>query len=116
MAKKDFLNNIDYIWGNIEKRGGTKIKDATVDVAVASNVLFQVEDQKSFIDEAKRILKHDGKLLLVDWSESYGGMGPSPDHVITSEKAEALLSATGFKKVKTIEAGAHHYGILFHNS
>ncbi|MEN9582721.1 MAG: hypothetical protein RL641_675 [Candidatus Parcubacteria bacterium] len=113
IAKKDMLNNIDYIWGNIEKRGGTKIRDASIDIAIASNILFQVEDKKSFIEETKRILKPGGKLLVIDWSESFGGMGPTTDHVITASKAEELMATVGMKKIKNIEAGAHHYGILF---
>ncbi len=112
-AKKEHLTNIDYIWGNIEKRGGTKIHDKTVDCAIISNVLFQVEDRKGFLEEVKRILKPGGRILLVDWSESFGGMGPAPDHVITSANAESLLVSIGFKKVKNFEAGAHHYGIIF---
>lgn len=112
-AHKEHLNNIDYIWGNIEKRGGTKIHDKTVDCAIASNVLFQVEDQKGFLDEIKRILKPHGKLLLIDWTDSFGGMGPAAGQVVNATKAESLLAAIGFTKVKTIDAGAHHYGILF---
>ena len=113
LAKKDGLNNIDYIWGNIEKRGGTKIRDHIIDCVIASNVLFQVEDRNGFIDEVKRVLKPTGKILLIDWTESFGGMGPAGDHVVTAMKAETLFTAAGFKKVKAIEAGAHHYGIIF---
>lgn len=113
LAKKEGLNNIDYIWGNIEKKGGTKIRDHIIDCAIASNVLFQVEDRAGFIEEVKRILKPEGKLLLIDWSESYGGMGPEPESVITSITAEGLFEKAGFKKLKNISAGAHHYGIIF---
>lgn len=116
IAKKDALTNIDYLWGNIEKRGGTKIRDNTADVVIASNILFQVEDRAGFIEEIKRILKPGGKLLLVDWSESFGGMGPKPDHVIAAVDAQKMLEAAGFNKQKDVEAGAHHYGIIFLNS
>jgi ubiquinone/menaquinone biosynthesis C-methylase UbiE len=113
LAKKDNLHNIDYIWGNIEKRGSTKIRDHIIDCAIASNVLFQVEDRQGFLEELKRILKPGGKVLLIDWSESFGGMGPAAGHVITPTIAESLFTAAGFTQVKTIEAGAHHYGIIF---
>lgn len=112
LARKEGLNNIDYIWGNVEKRGSTKIRDHMIDCVIASNILFQVEDQKGFVDEIQRILKPDGKVLLIDWSESFGGMGPAASQVVTASKAESLFSAVGFKKLKTIEAGAHHYGII----
>ncbi|MBP7831693.1 MAG: class I SAM-dependent methyltransferase [Candidatus Pacebacteria bacterium] len=112
MARKESLNNIDYIWGNIEKRGGTKIHDKIIDCAIVSNVLFQVEDRQGFIAELKRILKPEGKVLLIDWSESYGGMGPAQANVINAGAAQSLFESAGFTKLKTIEAGAHHYGII----
>ncbi len=64
------LNNIEIIWGNVEKRGGTKIADSVVDAVIASNILFQVEDKEQFIEEMKRILKPKGRVLLIDWSPS----------------------------------------------
>lgn len=113
LAKKESLHNIDYVWGNIEKRGGTKIRENVADIVIASNILFQVEDRNGFVEEAKRILKPEGKLLLVDWSESYGGMGPNANSVVTALNAESLFEKVGFKKIKNFDAGAHHYGIIF---
>jgi len=64
------LKNVEIIWGNVEKHGGTKIADSVVDAVIASNILFQVEDKEQFIEEMKRILKPKGRVLLVDWSPS----------------------------------------------
>ena len=62
---------------------------------------------------AKRILKSDGKLMVIDWAGAYGGMGPAPHHVVTEHKAEEYFIGGGFYKVKDFRAGPHHYGILF---
>lgn len=106
-------SNIECIWGDIESKNGTKIADHTMDAVIVSNVLFQVEDKSGLIDEAKRVLKNDGKILLIDWSESFGGMGPSPDHVINSQKATELFTSRGFKFLENIVVSDHHYGIIF---
>jgi ubiquinone/menaquinone biosynthesis C-methylase UbiE len=111
--KKWGLSNVECIWGNIEKRGGTKIADQSMDAVVISNVLFQAEDKLGMIDEAKRILKKNGKVLCIDWADSFGGMGPNKEHVISKEKAEELFVKRGFKVLENISAGAHHYGIIF---
>ncbi len=111
--KKSSLKNIECIWGDIEKVGGTKIAEHTMDAVILSNVLFQVSDKLGLIDEAKRILKSDGKVLVVDWSESFGGMGPQSSDVFTKSKAEEFFSKRGFKFVEYINAGTHHYGIIF---
>src|SRR5688572_7633242 len=40
-VKEAGLSNVNIIWGNIEKIGGTKIGDNIADAVIASNVLFQ---------------------------------------------------------------------------
>jgi ubiquinone/menaquinone biosynthesis C-methylase UbiE len=107
------LNNIECLLGNIEKLGGTKIKDSIVDAVIASNILFQVEDKDKFIKEAKRILKKSGSILLIDWSDASSSIGPSFSSVITKDKAREMFENEGFVWQRDIDAGEHHYGIIF---
>ncbi len=111
-AERNHLNNIEIIWANIEKLGGTKLRERSMDAAIISNVLFQIEDKRTFILEVKRILKPEGRVLFIDWSESYGGMGPSATHVVSKSNAEALFKAEGFSFERELSVGAHHYGII----
>jgi ubiquinone/menaquinone biosynthesis C-methylase UbiE len=107
------ITNIECIWGDIEKRGGTKISDRSMDVVIVSNVLFQAEDKLGLIDEAKRVLKKGGQILLIDWSGSFGGMGPAPEHVVTETMARELFEKRCFKFEEKISTSEHHYGIIF---
>lgn len=107
------ISNVECIWGDIERRHGVKLADHSVDRVIISNVLFQVEDKLGLIDEARRILKTNGELLLVDWSESFGGMGPTPESVVTNNMAKELFEKRGFKYIEDISTSAHHYGIIF---
>src|SRR3989338_8053625 len=115
-AKEAHVHNVEALWGDIERLQGTHLKDHTVDAAVASNVLFQVEHKDGFVQEIKRILKPGGKVLVIDWTESFRGMGPHIDHVVTLTEARRLFEKGGFTFVKKIEAGAHHYGLIFKKS
>lgn len=103
---------IDVLWGDVERVGGTKLAERSIDAAIAANLLFQIEDKLSLVREIRRILKPRGKALIVDWSESFGGTGPHPDHVVTLAAARALFEQGGFSCVKTIEAGDHHWGLV----
>jgi ubiquinone/menaquinone biosynthesis C-methylase UbiE len=105
--------NVETVWGNFEKEGGTKLRDQSVDAVILSNTLFQVEHKEAAIKEIKRIMKSGGKLLVVDWAGSYGGMGPTPDHVVSEHEAEELFITGGFYKFKDFRAGPHHYAIVF---
>lgn len=109
--KEKHISNTTCIWGDIEKKNGTKIADGIIDRVIISNVFFQVEDKLGVIDEAKRILKKDGMILLLDWSES--SIIPTSDFVVKEEKAKDMFLMRDLKFVKNISAGDHHYGIIF---
>lgn len=111
-AKEAGLKNVEIIWGDIEESGGTKLADNSMDAVFLTNTLFQVEDKEATLHEAKRILKTGGVLLLVDWTDSFDGMGPHKDHVVSMETARKLCKDTGFEFDKNIEAGKHHYGFV----
>jgi len=112
LASDKGLSNVEVLWGDIESKGGTNIADGVVDAAVASNILFQVEDKLGFIEELRRILKSRGKVLVVDWKESYGNMGPSQESVFSASNARALFEENGFTIKKEIETGDNHYGFI----
>ena len=106
---KTHLNNVEILWGDIEKIEGTKIGNGIVDAVIASNVLFQVEDKDKFIEEIKRILKQKGRVLLIDWSQSQI-MGATT--VIPKNKAREMFEKNGFVLERDINAGEHHYGMI----
>lgn len=110
-AKEKKLNNIETLVGNIEKSGGTKLGDSVVDAVVASNVLFEVEDKDSFVKEINRILKHKGKLLLIDWSPD--SLLINTGITVPKEQARAMFKNKGFVLDREIDAGSHHYGMIF---
>lgn len=103
------LRNIEVIWGNVEKIGGTKLREALADRVIASNILFQIEKPDDFALEVKRILKPGGKVLIVDWSEA---SALSPKVIFPAMKAQALFEKAGFKLDQSFNAGDHHYGLV----
>lgn len=109
----EHLESIHVIWGDIERPGATKIADNTVDAVILANTLFQVEDKKGCLNEATRVLKHGGKIIVIDWTDSFGGMGPHVNHIIPVSVVEKMLTDMGYIKVKDIPAGSHHFGIIF---
>lgn len=104
------LHNIEVIWANAEKIGGTKLREACADRVIVSNVLFQIEKPDDFALELRRILKPQGKLLLIDWSEA-SPLGPKK--VVSAEQARLLFEKAHFVLEETFDAGDHHYGIVF---
>lgn len=104
---------IDVIWGDIEKPGGTHLRDQSLDAIILANTFFQFENRFGLLVEMKRVIKPGGKLLVVDWAGSYGGIGPVPEKVVPEHDAEAFFITGGFHKTKSFRGGPHHYGIVF---
>lgn len=108
-AAAQHLNNIEVVWANAEKIGGTKLREGSIDRVVASNILFQLEKPEDFALEMKRILKPGGKILVIDWSEA-SALGPQ--NVFPQMKAETLFAKNGFVSEQAFNAGDHHYGLV----
>ena len=104
------LLNVEMLWADIEK--GIPIDAYSLDAVVMSNILFQLEDIDTALSYVAKILKPEGELLVVDWSQSHGGIGPHADHVVTEEKAETLTQKHGFRLVKRLPAGDYHYAFV----
>lgn len=112
-AERLHKTNIKTIWSDIEEENGSTLSDSVVDRVLIANTLFQVEHKVGLIKEAKRILKKNGKMLLVDWSDSFDGLGPHTDEVITEANAKKMCEENGFAFDRNIQAGDHHYGMIF---
>jgi ribosomal protein L11 methylase PrmA len=96
------LHNIEGVWGNAEKIGGTKLRESVGDRVIASNILFQIEEsfRDDFCLEIKRI----------HWSEQ-SALGPRG--FVSADAAKALFEKAGFVFEKDFDAGDHHYGLIF---
>lgn len=107
------VHNIEAMWGDAEAAGGTHLADAACDAVIVANVLFQVPDKSGLAREAARITKPRGKALVVDWSGSFGGAGPAPTAVVSKQKAQEIFESAGFQFERAVDAGEHHYGMVF---
>ncbi len=112
-SHKRGYKNVEIVWSDLERPYGSKIADNHADRVLISNLLFQLDDKDVLFSEAYRILKPDGLLAVVDWSESFGGMGPHKSAVVKKEKALSCAEKAGFEPVREFDAGAHHYGLIY---
>jgi hypothetical protein len=60
-----------------------------------------------------RTIRSGGKFFVIDWTESFAGMGPQPSHVVTPDATTALFESNGFVLEREYPTGDHHYGLAF---
>jgi ubiquinone/menaquinone biosynthesis C-methylase UbiE len=112
-ARQEGLLNIIPIVADIEKPKGSGLEDGSMDACLIANVLFQVEDKFAFLKEAFRILKPHGEVLIIDWNDSFKGMGPPEKNILKKDSLIEMAQEIGFELDRTIGAGEHHYGLIF---
>ncbi len=105
--------NVTFLWCNFEEVGATQLPDQSLDVVIISNTLFQLESKSGALKEAHRVLKNTGKLYIIDWSESYKGMGPEEALVVTKSGVLDFATVAGFVLQSEFNPGEHHYGLIF---
>lgn len=112
-ARSAKVGNLKVVWGDVDKLGGSKLADQSVDLVLLANILFQSDAKYTMLLEAKRILRPGGKVVVIDWLGSFGNLGPTPERVVTAGEAKPILEQAGLKYLSEFPAGAHHYGLIF---
>ncbi len=110
--KKGYMN-VEVVWSDLEESHASKRDDHSADLILISNILFQVRDKKAVVREAIRICKPNGRIVIIDWSESFGGLGPIEDHVFSEKSARILCEELDLSLVKNFSPGVHHYGLIY---
>ena len=65
------------------------------------------------LDEIRRILKKDARLLVVEFIKDKTPLGPPVDHRIAEEVVEELCVRKGFTMVDKFYLDNNFYGIIF---
>lgn len=112
LSAAEGLRNVQVLHGDIERAGGTPLPPEHFDFCIVSNVLFSAERKKDLVAEAKRVLKKTGRVLVIDWSGSFGGLGPHEDRVVSEREAKKLFEDGGFSYIEDVPAGAYHWGFV----
>lgn len=112
-ATQQGLENIQIIWSDMEGEAGVGIRDELLDGVLLSNTLFQIENKNRVLREAWRVLKPGGILSVIDWSDSFAGMGPPQNAVLTQAAATMVCTDNNFALKNEFSAGDHHYGLNF---
>jgi len=111
--RTDVLPQIETIWTNLEVWQGTKIPAGTLDAVLLVNTLNQTAKRSDALKELTRVLKRDGKLLIIEWKEHDLLFGPKPEKRINRENLKNLAPKLGLKLIEEFEAGTMHYALIF---
>ena len=110
-AERYTINNIVPVLCDLEVFKGSTLADNILDIVLIPNVLFQAENKYAIIEEAKRVLKMGGQLLVIDWLKP-GPFSPK-EGMIRPEEVKIMAEQLSFSLKKEFATGDYHFALLF---
>ncbi len=107
------IRNVKSIWSNLEMFGSTNIPPDSLDIVLLVNTLFQSRKHTDMLKESIRLLKKGGRIIIVDWKEGGGGLGPTPEYRVNKNDIKAVIHSLGLELVEDFNAGKYHFGMIF---
>jgi ubiquinone/menaquinone biosynthesis C-methylase UbiE len=111
-ARSEGLLNIKIIECDIEEPKGSTLQDDSLDLILVTNILFQSDQKKEMLREAKRILKPKGKIVVIDWKKD-SPFGPEQNRVSLEEIEKLMRLELDIRLTEEIEAGTYHWAAIF---
>jgi ubiquinone/menaquinone biosynthesis C-methylase UbiE len=112
LSLQEGLRNVEVVHGDVERAKGSHLPADNFELVIISNLLFSAEHKEAIAKEAHRVLRKNGRVLVIDWAGSFGGLGPEPSAIITADHAQTLFELNGFRYAEAVPAGTYHWGIL----
>jgi len=105
------LDNIIVKRANLELIGGSNLEGESLDWVCLVNMLFQNKNKSLVIEEAVRVLKKGGRMLVVEWSGD-NHFGPEKKMRVTQDEISKLALNAGLSFLQEIKISNFHYGII----
>jgi ubiquinone/menaquinone biosynthesis C-methylase UbiE len=112
-AKLEGATSIETLWGNCEIPKGVRLPDATVDITLVINNLYQTKARTAFLQEAGRLTKPGGKVVVIDWKTIASPLGPPAESRVSSEAVKIDAATAGLKLLEAWEPGQYFWGLIF---
>ena len=110
--KFEGIFNIETRRCNLEIPNDSKLEDNSIDFVFLINILFQINNMDGIIKEAKRVLKMNGKIIIIDWKKDQP-VGPPSHMTILLESVKKSVLEHNLKFEKEFLVDKYHWGIMF---
>jgi ubiquinone/menaquinone biosynthesis C-methylase UbiE len=98
--------------GNIEtmlsKENEIPLKNKSVDLLLSVNTLHEFSHKEAIIDEIRRVLKVDGRVVIIDFKKEISDSGPPLSIRISKEQAKRFFKEKGLIPLKTHDLKLHY--------
>lgn len=111
-ARLQGITNIITKRVNLENKEGSRLEAESVDWIILKDILFQNKNKDQILEEAKRVLKSKGKILLIEWKKEGTSIGPNSKIRISRDELMELINKNELGILKEIDTGNFHYCLI----
>ncbi len=108
-AKLEQLTNIKTVWADIEVLNAVKILSGSLDLVLLANN----QPNPAMVQEAARLVRGGGKLVVVDWKVGATPFGPPTAQRKDATHVRAMVEGAGLRLEKEFSPGKYHWGMVF---
>jgi ubiquinone/menaquinone biosynthesis C-methylase UbiE len=108
------MMNVHTVWTNLEWVGKTAIPPRSLDTVFIVNVLDQSDNRHGILEEAYRLLKDKGRLLIVDWFKKGLQFGPLDQRFLDFDDVKQWSKLRGFVLQEEFDTGPYHKGLVLY--
>ena len=112
-ARLEGVGNVKTVWSNLELYNATKIKSASLDIALLINIMFHSKQHDNIMKEAKRLMKKGGKIFVSDWKKTSTPFGPAKIDRVPVKEIKKIAKSLNLELIEEFDAGKFHYGLVF---
>jgi len=112
-ARAAHVNNLTTVWGDIELPGGVSIPEHSLHLVSMVNTTPLIRRTPEILEEIKRLLVPDGRLLVVGWKKDAVALAAAESKRLSPEEIQPIVERAGFRVLKAFPAGPSHWGLLF---
>lgn len=112
MAQTRRISTICTLWSNIELVGATPLPDGYVHNILFVNILSVLSDRESAFQEGMRLLKPNGRMLIIDWKTKNDILGPPLEQRISAHLIKKYAHKYSLVLQDEFDVSRFHYGII----
>lgn len=109
--KKEKITNIEVI---LSGESSIPLSDKSVDILFMVNVFHELEDKSALLREVKRVLKLNGRLMIIDWKKMEMDFGPPLQERLDETDVIAACYGNGFTLLEKSNIGPYNYLLILH--
>jgi len=107
------MKNIYGVRADLEEPGATGLKNESCDIVLMINLLYLIKNKAAVMEEAYRILKNNGKMVIMEWSDKKSTTMLEKNEHVSLKELKDLAQKIGFQFSRNFEAGLAHEVAIF---